>query len=637
MKQKALGILLLILAFCSFKQLKAQELNYNQINVQGQLFSAGYDVADFEFIVLDIVGDTLWRESHSGISLTTEGSFTLPFGAGTYISGTAANFYEIDWTTAARMELYHLGDSRYLQGSFFIKAVPYALHSLNVLNRPDLVGLSDVEDAEEEEGHIFIYDGANYLFGFDELDDTTLFALYTEDVLFSDTANFGFNSAYADTAGYSYYTDTANVVINMNSSIYADSVTYADSAGYVFSSPGNWSIFGDEGLSEDHFIGPTTEELLGLRTNSNPRLIFEDDFSTHMNFPGVGFRLNPTSGILFTPNTNPGVGEVDSSYLYFDGASASFHGGINEDPIDTLMGPYSFAWGENVGTNGPYSTVFGKDTYGDTALFGGMMTPFAAVSSFAMGKNCRVAHMGFAFGDSAIANYYRNIAIGKNVTANTASSGLAMGNNIEVTGATSWAAGKNLTVDAHFSTAMGTNARSDGNNGSFVYGDNSTTDTVKNTAADQFMVRAAGGYVFYSTHDLTMGVELLPGGGSWSMVSDRNKKRNINLLSPTAFHAAYDSLTVSSWNYIGNSTLHIGPMAQDFYSAFGVGEKPYYINMIDSDGATFLGIKMLHEELKDTPSAEEVEKIENEIDKEKKELEKIEERINQLYEELDHN
>ncbi len=636
MRNVKLHILLLFTSILVLGNARAQELNYNRINVQGQLMNATSSETDFEFLVLANAGDTLWRESHSSISLNEQGAFTIPFGSGTFISGEISDFYDMNWLDVDRVELYHLGDSRYLQGSFEVQSVPYALHSLTVLNKPNLIELDDVE-GEEEEDHIVIFDGVNYFLGLNEFGDTSLYALHVDHVLFSDTAHYGYNTAFADTALYSYYADTANVVINLNTSIYADSAAYVDSASFVYSSTGNWSIFGDEGLGTDHFVGPTTEELLGLRTNNNPRLILDADNSVHNDFPGVGFRLNPTSGILFTPNTNPGIDEVENTYLYFDGASASFHGGFNEAPIDTIMGPYSFAWGENVGTNGPYSTVFGKDTYGDTALFGGMMTPYAAISSVAMGKDCHVAHMGFAFGDSAIANYYRNIAIGKNVTANVASAGLAMGNNIKVTGATSWAAGRNLTVNAHFSTAMGTNASSNGKNGCFIYGDNSTIDTVKNTVQDQFMVRAAGGYVFYSSGDLTMGVELLPGGGSWSMVSDRNKKRNIHVLSPTAFHTAYDSLTVLSWSYIGNSTLHIGPMAQDFYGIFGVGEKPNYINMIDSDGATFLGVKMLYEDLKDAPSQEEVIEFESELNKEKEELEKIEKRINQLYEELDHN
>ena len=326
----------------------------------------------------------------------------------------------------------------------------------------------------------------------------------------------------------------------------------------------------------------------------------------------------------------------ESSYLYYDGEHHLFHAGTSDLSVDTLQGPYSFAFGENVGTNGSYSTVFGKNTYGDTAYFGAG-TPYAARSSFAMGRNCHVTHMGVAIGDSAIAGYYRNVAIGRNVIATEASSGIALGYNVLVTGATSWAAGRNLTADGHFSTAMGSNASSGDNNGSFIYGDFSTTDTVDNTSANQFMVRAAGGYIFYSHVDLSMGVELLPGAGSWSMISDRTKKNNITLLQPIQYRSVFDSLTIYTWNYVGISTAHIGPMAQDFYSLFGAGEKPYLINMIDSDGVTMLGIKMIKESLDDMDIEDTEDTIEEDLENEQEALDRLEERINTLYEELDNN
>ena len=44
--------------------------------------------------------------------------------------------------------------------------------------------------------------------------------------------------------------------------------------------------------------------------------------------------------------------------------------------------------------------------------------------------------MSVAIGDSAIADYYRNVAIGKKVISTSFSSGLGIGNNIYITGAT---------------------------------------------------------------------------------------------------------------------------------------------------------------------------------------------------------
>jgi hypothetical protein len=637
MRKVTLHILLVFIAVIMVADGYAQELNYNRINVQGQLMNNTSSETDFEFLVLSITGDTMWRESHADIPLYGQGTFTLPFGSGTFISGEVTNFYEMNWLDVDRVELYHFGDTRYLQGSFEVQSVPYAMHSLTMGSPIETTDLVDLEEAEYLPGHTIQFNGTGYSFGMITVGDTAEYAWETEHAIFADTAWFALNNDYADTALFGYFSDSANYAFNLNHVINSDSAVYTDSANVALYSSGNWAIHGDSDLGDDYFIGPTVDEGFVIRANNTPRLVFDDDFSTHNNFPGDGFRIGTISGLLITPNTNPGISEIDGSFFYFDGETSAIHGGTRIGVFDTLKGNYSFSWGENVGTNGPYSTVFGKDTYGDTAYFGGGLVPYASISSFAAGKDCHVAHMSFAFGDSAIANYYRNIAIGKNVTSNVASAGVAMGNNVLVTGATAWAVGRNLTGNGHFSTVMGSNASADAKVGSFVYGDNSTSDTVRNTANHQFMVRADGGYVFYSNVALTMGVELLPGGGSWSMISDRNKKFNIQLLSPLDFSPQFDSLAVLSWNYIGHDAVHVGPIAQDFYSAFGVGEKPYLINMIDSDGTTFLGIKKLNEEMNSQPTNAEVKEVIKEIDNEKARLDEIEQRINELYEELDHN
>lgn len=630
-------ILLVLLGVLFFSNLNAQELNYNKINVQGQLMNSSMSETDFEFLVLSNTGDTLWRESHSSVSLSEQGAFTLAFGSGTFISGDISDFYELNWLVVDRVELYHFGDSRYLQGSFEAQSVPYAMHSLYLASSIQTSDLADVDDVEYLLGHSLWFNGTGFSFGMIVVGDTAEYAWVADHVIFADTVWYALNNDYADTANFSYYSDSANYATYFNQVINSDSVTFADSANYALSATGNWSINGDSDLDETHFIGPTVDEAFIIKTNNAARFVFDADFSTHNNLPGDGFRIGTTRGLLITPNENPGLNEIDGSFFYFDGETHSIHGGTRTDIFDTLKGAHSFAWGENVGTNGPNSTVFGKDTYGDTAFFGGGEIPYHSISSFAAGKNCHVAHMSFAFGENAVANYYRNFAIGKDVTANVASAGLGIGNNILVEGATAWAVGHNLTADGHFSTVIGSNASSDSRVGCFLYGDNSTTDTVVNTANHQFMVRADGGVIFYSNAGLSMGVELLAGAGSWSMVSDRNKKRNITLLAPLEFNTQFDSLSVLSWNYIGHNTMHIGPIAQDFYGTFGFGEKPYLINMIDSDGTTFLGIKKLNEEINRQPNVEGVEKVEEELENEKARLDAIERRINELYEELDHN
>jgi hypothetical protein len=610
--------------------------NYSKINIQGQLLTVDASAADFEFLIKSITGDTIWREEHNAVGLSELGVFTLELGAGELIESTVPEFHQINWLIVGQVELYTINGVRVLQGAFATNSVPYAAHSLHVLKVPALQELIDVSGETVELNQTIKFDGIEFIFGNDETGDTANYVWNADSVIFADTAFFAFNNQFADTAIFAYFSDSALVALTMDSVLTTSNSIYADSTTNVLYSKGNWSKFGDDDLVDDPFLGSISPVSFSFRTNNRVRLVFGDDYSVNNNVLGSGFRFSTTRGALFVPNATYGIDSISDAYLYFDGGSYSFHGGSNVGPIDTLKGMYSFAFGENVGTNGIYSTVFGKNTFGDTAYYD-PVTPYASISSFALGRDCRVAHMSVAIGDSAIANYYRNVAIGKKVISTSFSSGLGIGNNIYITGATAWAVGHNLTATGHFSTAMGTNASTNGRAGSFVYGDASTIDTVKNTANHQFMVRAAGGYIFYSSVDLTMGVELLPGAGSWSMISDRNKKTNLVLLNPIDYQPQFKQLEVLGWNYIGVKDFHIGPMAQDFYQTFGVGEAPIYINMIDSDGVTFLGIKKLNEQLNQLTPPEEIETLKEGLEQEKKELLDLERRIKELYEELDTN
>jgi hypothetical protein len=55
-------------------------------------------------------------------------------------------------------------------------------------------------------------------------------------------------------------------------------------------------------------------------------------------------------------------------------------------------------------------------------------------------------------------------------------------------------------------------------------------------------------------------------------------------------------LPVSRWSYKAQdeSIEHIGPMAQDFYSLFGLGEDDKHISTIDPDGVALAAIQELY-------------------------------------------
>ena len=75
-------------------------------------------------------------------------------------------------------------------------------------------------------------------------------------------------------------------------------------------------------------------------------------------------------------------------------------------------------------------------------------------------------------------------------------------------------------------------------------------------------------------------------------ISDRNAKANF-----ASVNGRDSTVPVETWNYKGQepSIRHIGPMAQDFYSAFGVGEDDRHINMVDASGVSLAAIQKLHQ------------------------------------------
>ena len=268
-----------------------------------------------------------------------------------------------------------------------------------------------------------------------------------------------------------------------------------------------------------------------------------------------------------------------------------------------------------------------------------------------------------AFGQNVRALGDNSIAVGKStVAANTGTVGLGEGHT--VTGANSIALG----YGASTSTAAGSPRL-----GTFVFADRSTATTCPlyisgstvdsncqfhPTVTNSFNVRAVNGSFFYtntaqttgfifnsttSTMTLTnskltmasdgsttltsnpggsAGVFLPAGGGAWNNLSDRNAKENFSAVSPRAILRGVLSLPISTWNYKsqGASIRHMGPMAQDFFTTFRIGEGDKTIATIDPDGVALAAIQGLSEELKDR---------DQKIDAQQRELNSLRQQVDQ--------
>lgn len=131
--------------------------------------------------------------------------------------------------------------------------------------------------------------------------------------------------------------------------------------------------------------------------------------------------------------------------------------------------------------------------------------------------------------------------------------------------------------------------------GSFVWTDRSSDLSITPTAQNQTIFRSSGGYWLYSDAEANAGVTLAPGAGSWTSVSDRSKKENFFDVDGEDVLRRLRNVPVTTWNYKAqkDEIRHMGPMAQDFYAAFGLDQTDKGIATIDMDGVTLAGVKAL--------------------------------------------
>ncbi|MDP2896140.1 MAG: tail fiber domain-containing protein [bacterium] len=159
--------------------------------------------------------------------------------------------------------------------------------------------------------------------------------------------------------------------------------------------------------------------------------------------------------------------------------------------------------------------------------------------------------------------------------------------------------GDNNDAQGNYSFAAGRRAKAN-DNGCFVWGDSYAGD-VASTASNQFIARASGGVWFYSNTALTAGARLSAGSSSWSSVSDKGLKRNIRQVDGREILSKLTQIPISRWSYKAQAPAieHVGPMAQDFYAGFGVGEDDKHISTVDADGVALAAIQGLHEMLRE--------------------------------------
>jgi trimeric autotransporter adhesin len=306
-------------------------------------------------------------------------------------------------------------------------------------------------------------------------------------------------------------------------------------------------------------------------------------------FSGVGSGIYNLSGHTLADSASVVAGgmsnRADSSFSAIGGGVwnqargryAAVMGGYN----NSVENMYSFAGGGYANLiTGQYSFIGGGYQNKATGLYA---TVGGGAHNFARGDYSVIAGGGWAGADS-------NSAPGKLSCIGGGAGNRSVGDYSIIPG------GYNCTSQGNFSFAAGTQAKAN-HLGSFVWADNSGGQ-VATTGNNQFVVRAAGGTVFYTNAAKSSGVYLSVGAGAWSTLSDRDVKANIAPVDGQTILERLSTIDINSWNYTSQdeSIRHIGPMAQDFYTAFGVGEDSLHITTIDADGVALAAIKELAKE-----------------------------------------
>ncbi len=112
--------------------------------------------------------------------------------------------------------------------------------------------------------------------------------------------------------------------------------------------------------------------------------------------------------------------------------------------------------------------------------------------------------------------------------------------------------------------------------------------------------------------------------------SDVNAKENFAAVDGTAVLDALMQFPVLSWNYKadGASVRHIGPTAQDFYRAFGLGQDDRHIAPLDTNGVALAAIQELYTQLQAKDAY--ISELEQRLADQETRLQTLEQRMNAL-------
>ena len=110
----------------------------------------------------------------------------------------------------------------------------------------------------------------------------------------------------------------------------------------------------------------------------------------------------------------------------------------------------------------------------------------------------------------------------------------------------------------------------------------------------------ANGNAGGGTELMSLGSTYLYVNGTFVSSSDRNLKENFAPLEPREVLEKVVALPITRWNYKSDAgTAHLGPVAQDFHAAFGLGADDKHIAVVDEGGVALAAIQGLNQKVEE--------------------------------------
>ncbi|HLL70281.1 MAG TPA: tail fiber domain-containing protein [Pyrinomonadaceae bacterium] len=361
---------------------------------------------------------------------------------------------------------------------------------------------------------------------------------------------------------------------------------------------------------------PGAEQLSVGDANGTAPMINLRGGSTCCSGPGghtpAFFKVFQNGSFVATGNLGIGVSPMQGKgyRTSWDSYKGAFRSGYADNEWDdATVGFFSWAGGSNSTAEGLYAFAFGDTNFArsTSSIAFGSGNEVKGAAGFSAGAGNRVCDTyGVAFGNKAQSG--GPLINGKCATDTFIIRGLA-----------AIAMGSNVTADQDHTTAMGRFATNNGFSGTFIWSDGSATaaaDTFRNTANNEFAARATGGFRFRTNLGGTTGCNLPAGSGVFNCTSSRYTKQNFLAVNGEDVLARLRKVPVTTWNYIseGEKAKHMGPMAEDFYQAFGLGTGNTSIGVQDLAGVSLAAVKSLDERTTELQQkAAEVEKLRSEV------------------------